>query len=833
MRSNRSAVPYLLTAAALSLASSGTVHGQGRGAPAPAPYVFEYSSSFRALYARQNPRFVPFRETRATLRVDSLRTDTASRDVTYRVSFLPTLLAVTNGVLTTRSNGAIVRATASPRITAGTAPGRPGVIDSSPSERSFVERTTSAMVPSPRLLMPSARLWHVVPVVAATEMRAGAVWLDTLNLASNDYGYSQSIAGVRKSVVQRDTIVDNRRHWIVEDSASVRMTESFAEREYTLGAPVTTRRTTTGVIRGRYVFDPESRLFRTRIQSTALRGEATLMYPDRSLTSSVRIEDRESWTLYNSSQYAVYQDSVRAAAARGRGGMVIMPGTVEQERLARGDLAYRDSLVRTWDSSQDADQRARLYQTITTWGSRGDTAFVSRLLERALAAGDTALWLDAITRQPREIRRWDVQLVRNVLLPLAADPGSAFALGISRDRFFETTAGLILNPIPSLTADTSAWALRPSVLDLLAQQWPAARDSRLRALGLLANLGRDPRRWSDTVLANVNVSPWILTPAVTLIKGIGATWPAASKQSLPAPDATWRDWLEWMGGRSPDYPVPASIVARSNPQYPELRFEASHANAIRFYEARTGRAVTAELQRGAAAATSDSARLVYLTMLTALGAVDVQPAEIERQVRSGSPAMLNLARRTLPQIFATAARTAGSGFAVFDARTMPANTAGGVHVADSAVAAALLDRWIDSQVKNEQPWVRVEQRVTGLAPAAPVAPSQQLHAPLPPSAMLTVLSENIPQSIVDKWRGRVQFITRTEMADLDQRAARQVFMVGPILQAAQFVSFTADYSERVARAANEAPQLYAGGTRYYLMLLDNEWVLVTGSSWVT
>lgn len=46
-----------------------------------------------------------------------------------------------------------------------------------------------------------------------------------------------------------------------------------------------------------------------------------------------------------------------------------------------------------------------------------------------------------------------------------------------------------------------------------------------------------------------------------------------------------------------------------------VRFEESHATAIRFYQARTGRDVIGELRRGFAQAESDSARLVYGTML--------------------------------------------------------------------------------------------------------------------------------------------------------------------------------------------------------------------------
>jgi hypothetical protein len=314
---------------------------------------------------------------------------------------------------------------------------------------------------------------------------------------------------------------------------------------------------------------------------------------------------------------------------------------------------------------------------------------------------------------------------------------------------------------------------------------------------------------------------------MTLIQGIGATWPAASKRPMPPQGATWRDWLEWMGGRSPDYTVPASIIARSNPRYPELRFDPSHVKAIRFFEVNTGRNVTAELQQAHAAATVDSAKLVFATMLNGLGALTVDPAELELQIRSGSLEMLTLARRTLPQIFAAAMRATRTGFApALTINRLPSNVAGGVGIADTTVAAHLIDRLIESLLDGSQPWSPVESRVQGIGPAPAVRPGQ-------PAASLTMLRDFVPASIIEKWRTRVTFVTRDEMAAFNPREERRTYTLSPILQAGQFALLSCDYSERVARAANEAPAGYAGGTQYYLMLVNGEWVIVSSGGWVT
>ena len=38
-----------------------------------------------------------------------------------------------------------------------------------------------------------------------------------------------------------------------------------------------------------------------------------------------------------------------------------------------------------------------------------------------------------------------------------------------------------------------------------------------------------------------------------LVRGVGATWPAASKMAMAAPNASWQAWADWMSGPNATY----------------------------------------------------------------------------------------------------------------------------------------------------------------------------------------------------------------------------------------------------------------------------------------
>src|SRR5215211_3544003 len=124
--------------------------------------------------------------------------------------------------------------------------------------------------------------------------------------------------------------------------------------------------------------------------------------------------------------------------------------------------------------------------------------------------------------------------------------------------------------------------------ELLARQRTAAREPRLRAVGLIASLVLDPRPWADSVLAR-GAHPPFMVDAVRLVRGVAVT-----KATLPGPAAGWRAWLEWMEGRNPTFSHPDVTGWR-------VMFDERHATAIRFHRALTGRDVAAEVRAKLAA----------------------------------------------------------------------------------------------------------------------------------------------------------------------------------------------------------------------------------------
>src|SRR5690606_5762721 len=135
-------------------------------------------------------------------------------------------------------------------------------------------------------------------------------------------------------------------------------------------------------------------------------------------------------------------------------------------------------------------------------------------------------------------------------------------------------------------------------------------DPRLRDLGLIARFALDPRGGEAAILRREQEGSAMVRPAAQLLRGVGATWALAAQLPLPREDAPWRDWLAWMGGTRTDLPAPPSTLPANS-----LRFESSHRLAILFFEARTGRPVVQELHRRHDTAPSDSARLVFGTIL--------------------------------------------------------------------------------------------------------------------------------------------------------------------------------------------------------------------------
>jgi hypothetical protein len=737
--------------------------------PLRAEWAMEVQSSARWMHGAQQPRVTPFTTNRLWLLVDSVRRTPAGRriDVTLGESRFGSGAAV---IIADR-DGHIQR------LTAGVAPfGRLGTANGGVS-------------------LPETRFWDLVPTFPQTA-RAGAHWTDTIARLATSGALRQSLRGVRVSTIVGDTIVDGRSMWLVHDSAAVQYEERYPETEPALDTAVTITRSAAGIIRGSHVFDPETGLFRHRDDTTALAGQAVLRYPDgRSFRTPARYERTRTWDLRNAADYGARMATLRMSVQNGQGGMVMVPLNSVQQRLADGDVATRDSVEGAWRRTTDPNEAAHLFSLLRNWSAR-DERSSARLDQLRAGAGDSVFIYDRLVNRAYPPRTpLDTTDIR-AMLRFLNNPGAAWALNVSGDELYSSLVqSLTMWPRAVLSRSDTIAACTPAACALLGAQRRSAREPYLRDVALVALMSIAPEKWSDTVLALDGPRHPLLHSAALLAKGVGAIWPAASMLPMPIVDADWRAWLEWMDGRNPAYPGTA---------HPTVRFEESHITAIRFYSVRTHRDIVAELRHSYDTAASDSAKLVFGTMLQGLGESEMTEAEVATNLSSGVRARVTLARQTLLSRFA-----------------------GSAALLDTATAAPLIERLLAAVIDSAPLWRR---GVPDLEPAA-----SQGTRPVSPAPIRRVVLNglDLPTALQQKWATRVAIMSSAEWSRLDPRAGAVFYSVTPVRVWGRFARVEIRASGRLDRSANQVPSASAGATVYYLMNVNGAWVIVAQEGWVT
>lgn len=766
-------------------------------------WAIEHQLRERWIHGRQLPRFSPFRPHHSWIVVDSLRGDSSGRRIYLTLgrfaSGRDTALIVTDGA------GRVAQ------LDVGLAPfsrlGRPP----SPGDSARWKEMQRFRSYDGAIALAESRVWDVVPTFPQGAQRIGLRWTDTIARVAADGPYfRQALRGARTSLIAGDTVVDGRRFWIVHDSARVQYEERYLERERTLDTTVQVSRLAVGIIRGVHLYDPTVGLYRQRDDTTSLSGEAVLRYPDgRAFRTPARYESTRRWDLYDAPQYAARLEQRREESRRQHGGMVVVPADELQRRLADGDVQARDSLFGAWLGTDDPGETARLFGLLTRWVR--DSAFRRGLDSLRLFAGDTAHLHSMLTsRSYTRARPFDTSEVR-AMLRFMEDPATLWGFNLKRDHLYENLAQALTSwpHAAAVMAGSGYSACTLEACRMLGEQWRAAREPRTRDVGLVALFSLDPARWADTVLALEGAGRPLLRRAVTLAKGIGATWNSASKAVMPPPNSDWRAWLQWMDGRDREH---FAAWAASRAQLPErvrsdtvarVRFEETHWTAIRMYMAHTGRDITGELERGYAAAESDSARLVFGTMLQRLGRLRLTESETEEAFISGVPARIALARPALVSRFGASHESVAP-----------------------AAAAPFIDRVIAAIVDGDSLWRFAE---TGARPAPGVG-RPMLHAP---AKRIFLNGNSLPEAIRAKWASRVEIISPREWSRRDAREVGVLYTFDPVRAWGRFVRVQVTVSERLARPEGQAPAQYASGNTYYLMELNGEWVVVAAEGWIT
>lgn len=637
-------------------------------------------------------------------------------------------------------------------------------------------------------MLDDTRLWHVAPLVVPA-LRPGATATHTLDLRVERFGFIQTMAGPQVITLERDTLVDGRRLWVGRDRARVRYHERVLAPRRSLDTVVVIDRAAEAILRGRFLYDPELGLFRARADTLTGTGTATLRLPDgREFRTPASYERRSDWTLRTPAEQLARDGEEQRRQRAESFSIVPLPRTPLEERLASGDTAAADSLLRTWTSAGPGD-RARIAAMIRGFGPAPAR---DRLDSLRLEAGG---WLARVRAATHDV--WAGPPIDSATMVeyirLLRDPGIPHAHGLSPDPAYENLAGGLAMYPPSLGAPPDRTSCTPAACRLLLAERDAA-EPRLRQVAMVASFILDPERWADSLLSRRDTATHLLHDAVMLARGVGATWPAAEKRAIPPEGAGWQEWLRWTGtdrepGRNRGTPLP-------------IRFRDTHRYAVAMIERIRGRDIGAELAAAADTVRSDSGRMVLRTLALHLGAIRPTLDDVVSGLRSRDDGERRLALIGL--------RRLDSAFVA----------------ADSALRHEIVGQLLDQVLDQDSIWA--------------AGPGLGLPRPLDRDASadderpIYLSAGNVPQPLVDRWRAEgLEVITREQWRAQPPRSPGVLLRVGPTTTLGPLVRISITWSVREPRAPDQGPRGWARGASYLLLRTGDRWVIVSTSGWIT
>ena len=776
------------------LALAAPLLGQRVAARQPSGVIVREAEQ-RWLYGRQQPAFTPRDASSEWVRITGATRDPKAKTRTLSLTFSGQMEPGT-ARLTTDARGRIVH------IDASFSPPRkhPVVLKEISAEEELRWSIFDGLGQSYAAL-PEMRVWDIVPVRSNTRLEVGAHWRDTIDLHASLGGYQQSVRGEREHTIVGDTVIGGVKSWMIRDSGLVNFSEHLLIDERTLEHDAIIDRTVKGTIVSRHVLDPGLGLDRIRFDTTTLAGNAVLRYPDgRSFATPARFERVERIELLS-------EDEFRAREAKRRNAegefSIVMRLEGDAERIARGDPGLVAALLDTLATSGDPASRNHALGLLHL--AAGEQ-LGERIRAALLRAGDTAAVLRDMRNDWVGGRAPIGDSALALMLPIMRDPGIAFAFGLDRDDYYENARqGLLTHP-PASTAAATQWPCTLSACRALAAEWTGKGDPRLRSVALIANLTLEPRLWSDTVLAHYAAGDRFLEPAVELIRGVAAAWPAGSHAALPTPGADWRAWSNWMDGENPEY--------KGRHRTSLARFDQVHVQVIGFAHALTGRDFAAEWNAGLSAANDDSARFVYGSMLAGIGQMPDDPATIASRFESKSALMRALATTEVQ--------------ALFDR---------GAPRADSATFEEVQRRVLAVAIDSAAPWPMLDSAARSTARRSPMprgvvsAADMAYERPAATPGPLVLSGADLAPAVRTAWAHRGVRITD---AGWQPKSSESVIIiaVSEVRQIGRFISVTISQDHLTARVDGRG-QSWASGTTLYLMRRSDGWVIVSAGGWVT
>lgn len=618
--------------------------------------------------------------------------------------------------------------------------------------------------------LPSSRLIPLWLSLPAVPLRAGVSWADTLRVVEEPMdGVREFTTSYRQHRITGDTLIDGRRHVRIRTTADV-----VFEQSDLLEQVLRVRRSLSGTTSGTAWVDPESGLRRAAADTMSWTGEA-ILHDDVAgpLTSRVRYDAVAFWTPLDLRKYGALRDSLRAVAQRRSTGMLSLPRTPLEERLAAGDSAVRDSLIARWQQTRDAAE-ARQIQMLFARTPRFDSLLVAVSLARA----DTATALMAARRMPGH---GSLQTER-LLFDMMNDPPRMWRLGAAARYEYEQLAENLMRSTPLVPVDPANWRCRPDLCDFWLGSYHEATDPRLRDAILVGLFAHAPARWIDDVRAREAAGSRLVANVLRLARGV----PAEQGWPMPGEGADWREWHRW-------WQQPSRLS--------DQRYALAFRNALSQGEP------VAEL-RALWETAEDSARAVLTEILRSVNAVEpVNADELAVDVRSGNSARVD---RALAEV---------------SRRLFREGT-----LASDEVQVELRGALADSIFRGgtrSAPWPPRESLPDIRLPSA----GSSLHGLRADSVF--VLTDSVPAMVLERLPDGVIRISGDDWKKRDLRNGGHLWKLSPVRQWGPFVMVRWDWTAFERRGPEEAPRGYAGGGHFIMMRTGNGWRILTGGSWIT
>lgn len=603
-----------------------------------------------------------------------------------------------------------------------------------------------------------------------TGLDTGMRWSDDFDWRRERFGVVEAERGTRTTVVERDTVIDGVRHWIVRDSVTLERTEVWPETMYSMEGEASNHRGAAGWRTSRSLWDPERALFVHGVDTMHLEGTVERTLPDgRRSSASHVIVHVESFDVLSEDAFAQLSRR-RTEASRSRMRGVVRVATLPIERrLAFGDTTARDSLIALWRNA-DRERREEL-EGYLTW-SPGER-WRYPLIRTALELGDTATAFRHATR----IRYPNLDApTAGFVLDVLADPAIALRWTLTADDgyteamsplFYENVSDTLGNPF----CENGAWCDQ-----LAAYAGRADVDPRLADLGLAIRFLRRPAEtWQSVVNRAASGGTEIIRRIERFGRGYTFQYTTRSgERPIPEPGRDWTAWRDWISIRG--------------------RVLNVDEHTIRIVGRRTGRSFADEFRQAYTAATSDSARIVFGLLRNSTDGASFDVEEIETMVLDGLEPMLTLAKTAASKVVSSAP------------------------VAPDSVAVPLLTTLLAIMTGNEDPSaldLRDDRTVGTLDEST------------------ALVTDGLPERFIAAIPPGVVTITTAEWAAADPRSAGTSFEIGPVRVTGNLVSIGGSFAGRIAGEPDEAPHHWYSGFQIVLLRTADGWRYVTGSRWIT